>query len=145
MSAAPDPATALLELWAIPPDQRPDPVATFGAVYTDPVLINGRHVSLVDLVQRARELHQAFADLSTELVDRVQTHEKLAIAFRQSGRHVGTWRTALGEVPATGRTVYGIGIDILTITNGRISEIWVLADELQRLLQVEAVGLVPPS
>ena len=35
------------------------------------------------------------------------------------------------------RTVSGLGLDILTFdADSRISAIWVLADELQRLLQV---------
>jgi hypothetical protein len=143
--AGPFAAQALLGLWAVPPDDRPDPEAAFAAVYTNPVLINGTPMSVPDVVQRARDLHSAFSDLSTEVVDQVQTPGKLAIAFRQTGRHTGPWRTPLGEVPATGRTVHGLGIDILTITDGRISEIWVLADELQRLMQTAAVSVAKAS
>jgi hypothetical protein len=32
--------------------------------------------------------------------------------------------------------VTGLGIDLLTFTDGKVSAIWVLADELQRILQV---------
>ena len=32
--------------------------------------------------------------------------------------------------------VSGLGIDVLTLDGGRITGIWVLADELQRILQV---------
>jgi hypothetical protein len=75
------------------------------------------------------------------LVDRVQSDGKLAVAFHQRGRHVGPWRTPLGDVPAIGRVVQGLGIDILTIDDGKISQLWVLADELQRLIQMDAVRL----
>lgn len=64
----------------------------------------------------------------------------LAIAFRHSARHVGPWTTVAGVIAPTGRTVAGIGIDILTISGGKITQIWVLADELQRLLQVRPDG-----
>jgi len=71
----------------------------------------------------------------------VATADKLAIAFRQAGRHVGPLPTPLGPVPATGRRIEGLGMDILTLSGGRISQIWVLADELQRLVQLDAVAL----
>ncbi|TQS42942.1 ester cyclase [Cryptosporangium phraense] len=64
---------------------------------------------------------------------------KLAVAFRHRATHSGVWATPLGELAATGRTVEGLGIDVLTLdSDGRITEIWVLADELQRILQVHA-------
>ncbi len=31
----------LMDLWTVPPDERPDPRVAFGAVYADPVVING--------------------------------------------------------------------------------------------------------
>jgi hypothetical protein len=95
-------------------------------------------MSVTDLVARARALHVTFADHAIELVDRVvEQLGKLAIAFRHTARHVGTWTTPLGEIAPTGRTITGLGIDLFTLdADGRITEIWVLADELQRLLQV---------
>jgi hypothetical protein len=129
--------TQLFDLWSQPPDQRPDPLAAFRAVYADPVAINGTAWPVADLVERARGLHTAFTEHTIEIVDRVAAPGKLAIAFRHAARHTGPWRTPLGELPATGRTVAGLGIDVLTIGgDGRISAIWVLADELQRILQV---------
>jgi hypothetical protein len=129
--------TRLLELWSRPPDDRPDPLAAFCAVYADPVTINGAPWPVSDLVERARALHAAFTEHTVETVDRVEAPGKLAIAFRQTARHTGPWRTPLGELPATGRTVTGLGIDVFTVdADGRISAIWVLADDLQRILQV---------
>jgi hypothetical protein len=127
----------LMDLWVVPPEKRADPVGAFSAVYADLVTVNGTPVPVADLVARARALHMAFADHVIELVDRVEGPDKLAIAFRHTARHVGPWQTPMGEIGATGRTVTGLGIDILTVdADGRISGIWVLADELQRLLQV---------
>ena len=131
--------TRLFELWSTPPDSNADPLAAFGAVYTDPVIINGAPMALTDLVARARALHVAFSDHEIEVVDRIAEPGKLAIAFRHSARHTGPWTTPLGEIAPTGVTVNGLGIDLLTLDDGRVAEIWVLADELQRLAQVGAV------
>lgn len=127
----------LLDLWARPPDELPDPLAGFRDVYTDPVTINGTPWPLADLVARARALHEAFSEHVAEIVDRVEAPGKLAIAFRHTARHTGPWRTPLGELAPTGRMVSGLGIDVLTLdADGRVRGIWVLADELQRILQV---------
>ena len=132
--------TRLFELWTSPPDSRPDPLAAFGAVYVDPVLINGTPMTLPDLVARARALHAAFSDHEIEVVDRVAQPGKLAIAFRHRARHTGPWATPMGDIAPTGVTVTGVGIDVLTLVDGRVAAIWVLADELQRLLQVGALA-----
>ena len=129
----------LFALWTSPPDSNADPLAAFGAVYADPVLINGAPMALTDLVARARALHVAFSEHEIEIVDRVAQPGKLAIAFRHSARHTGPWTTPAGEIAPTGVTVTGLGIDLLTLVDDRVAEIWVLADELQRLAQVGAV------
>jgi len=69
----------------------------------------------------------------------------VAVAFRLSGRHVGTLTTAAGPVPATGRALEVRVIDVLTITEGRISGIWMVADELGALVSVDAVRLSSPA
>ena len=123
----------LFELWSVPPDEHGDPVAAFGRLYADPTIINGVAMSVADLVARARALHEAF----TDVVDVVEAPDKLTVAFRHRARHTGPWATPLGEISPTGRTVTGLGIDVLTLdATGRITAIWVLADELQRILQV---------
>ena len=125
--------TRLLGLWSGPPDDLHDPLAGFRAVYTDPVTINGTPWPVADLVERARALHAAFTEHVVEVVDRVEAPDKVAIAFRHTARH-----TPLGELAPTGRTVTGLGIDVLTLdADGRVRAIWVLADELQRILQVQ--------
>ena len=131
--------TRLFELWSSPPDSNADPLAAFGAVYADPVLINGAPMSLPDLVARARALHGAFSDHEMEVVDRIAQPGKLAIAFRHSARHTGPWTTPVGEIAPTGERVMGVGIDLLTLEDDRVVAIWVLADELQRLQQVGAL------
>jgi SnoaL-like polyketide cyclase len=126
----------LFALWTVPPDRRGDPVADFAALYAEPVVVNGNPMPLADLVAWDRALHIAFDQHTMDLVDEVRSVGKLAVAFRHTARHVGPWMTSVGTIQPTGRMVAGIGIDILTVVDGLITQIWVLADELQRLLQV---------
>ena len=72
MPGSPTPDQRLFALWTVPPDRHDDPHAAFGALYTDPVVINGAPVALADLVDRARALHNAFDDHVIEIVDRVE-------------------------------------------------------------------------
>jgi len=127
----------LFDLWSVPPDEHGDPVEAFGRLYADPVIINGAAMSIADLVARARALHEAFTEHVIDVVDLVEAPGKLTVAFRHRARHTGPWTTPLGRLAPTGRTVSGLGIDVLTLdAGGRITAIWVLADELQRILQV---------
>ncbi|MEV4642385.1 ester cyclase [Actinoplanes sp. NPDC049548] len=127
----------LFDLWRVPPSRHDDPLGAFGRLYTDPVVVNDVPLAVADLVARAAALHAAFTEHEIEIVDRVAAPGKLTVAFRHSARHTGVWRTPLGELAPTGRTVSGLGIDVLTLdAAGRIERIWVLADELQRILQV---------
>ena len=135
----------LLRLWTDVPADDAAAEAAFRAVYTDPVTINGtpRHAS--DLVARARGLGAVFEDLRRDVLDVVDTEGKVAVAFRLRGRHVGTLATAAGPVAATGRSIEIRVIDLLTITDGRISDIWMVADELGALVAVDAVSLRAPA
>jgi predicted ester cyclase len=131
--------TRLFELWTSPPRGDADTLAAFGAVYADPVLINGAPMALADLVARARAMQVAFTQHEIEVVDRIAQPGKLAIAFRHSAKHTGPWTTPIGEIAPTGRTVTGVGIDLLTVEDDKVTAIWVLADELQRLQQLGAL------
>jgi hypothetical protein len=139
MTDATELETRLFDLWSTPPDTHDDPLAAFAAVYTDPVLINGAAMALADIVARARALHVAFSEHEIEVVERIEQPGKLAVAFRHAAVHSGPWTTAVGEIAPTGTRVTGLGIDLLTLDDGRVSQIWVLADELQRLAQVGAL------
>ncbi len=46
---------------------------------------------------------------------------RVVIVFWQRGRHVGPLETPLGEISPTGREVEVRVIDVLSITDGRIS------------------------
>jgi hypothetical protein len=137
----------LLRLWAKPPPEGDAALAAFGAVYSDPISLNGSEIPLEALVLRARILHAAFVDLHFEVLSSVEAPGRAALVFRLRGRHVGPLPTPLGDVPPTGRVVEVLTVDVLTIESDLVSELWVVADELGRLLQLDAVRRAsePPS
>jgi hypothetical protein len=131
----------VMALWQHLPDDDGAARAAFAEVYAEQVVVNGAEVSLDRLLARARALQAALSDLRHELLERVEAGDKLAIAFRLHGRHTGPLPTAIGEAPASGRDVWVQGMDVLTITDGRITGITVVADELGLLDRLGAVSL----
>jgi hypothetical protein len=61
--------------------------------------------------------------------------------FQAARRHTGSLQTSIGVVPATGKSVYIQGMDILTYSAGRVTKITVLSDEVGPLSSLEAVTL----
>ena len=132
----------LVRLWTEPVSDSGAAQAAFRETYTDPVSINGVDVSLSDLVQRARGFQRAFADLRIELIDQIEAPGRVVVAFWQRGRHVGPLETPLGVIAPTGREVEVRVIDVLSITDDRISAIQVVPDNLGLAMQLRAVQLV---
>jgi predicted ester cyclase len=108
----------------------------FAALYTNPVRVNGSNVSLVDLASRGRALHRAFSGLRADVLQVVEDTASVAVAFVMRGRHTGPYETPFGTIQPTGSEVQIRTIDILTITDGKISAIWVNADDLGTLQQL---------
>jgi ketosteroid isomerase-like protein len=136
---------ALLRVWTMAPADEAEAVAAFRALYTDPVTVNGVRLTPHDLVARARTLQTTLEQPRREVIDVVEAGDKVAVAFRLTGRHAGPLSTQLGPVPATGRPLTLRVIDILTIVDGRIAAIEMVADELGALRALDAVALTPPS
>jgi ketosteroid isomerase-like protein len=133
---------ALLDLWTGLPADPVEAAEAFRTLYTDPVVVNGATLGADDLVARAQALQQTFAPLRREVLDVCDAGDKVAVAFRLGGRQVGPLRTAAGVLEPSGRDLTLRVIDILTLTDGRISEITMVADELTALAAVGAVRLV---
>ena len=131
----------LLPLWTQPVDSRDDAEAAFREVYADPVVVNGAEMPVADLVGRARTLQRAFDQLGMHIVDAVETPDRVVIAFLMRGRHVGPFHSPLGVVAPTQRVIEVRTIDVLTLTAGVVSAIWVVADDLGLLRQLDAVTL----
>jgi predicted ester cyclase len=132
----------LLRLWTDPLPQGPAAEEAFRAVYTDPVTINGAALGVADLVTRARSVQGAFAGVERQVVSVVDAGDRVVVAFRMGGRHVGPLQTSAGPLPATGRRVELRVVDVLTLAGGRITGIFMVADELGALAAVDAVRLV---
>jgi len=128
----------LLDLWAAPIPDPHEAQASFAMLYSDPVTINGGEVPLSSLVARATQTHSSLERLGVEILDVIEAPGKLVLAFQMTARHVGAWHSALGDVPATGRTVSVRTIDVLTVHEGLITAIWVVSDEAALLTELGA-------
>jgi predicted ester cyclase len=133
-----------MPLWAEPvPADDADARAAFAAVYTDPVMVNGTPAPLDELVRRARMLQGAITDLRHELLADVESGDRCAFAFRLSGRHTGPLDTPLGPLAATDRDLTVAGMDTFVLRDGRIAEVWAVADVLGALAAAGAIAAVP--
>jgi ketosteroid isomerase-like protein len=102
----------LARLWNEPPAADDGEARrAFAEVYTDPVVINGGAVSIGELVAMARQNHVTYQEQTREILDVADTGAKVAFAFVLRARQNGE--------PVTIRV-----LDILTLTDGRVSEVW---------------------
>jgi ketosteroid isomerase-like protein len=132
---------AMIRLWSEPlADSDEEAAAAFRQLYTDPVVVNGTELRAADLVTRARAVQRTFDRRDTEILDVVQVEDKVAVAFRMSGLHVGPLATTLGPLPPSGGRLEMRVIDVLTLTDGKVSSIWMVADELGALVAANAVA-----
>ena len=129
----------LMGLWAEPIGPDDEAWAAFGSVYADPVTINGDDVPLADLIARVRTVQGALGDITAEIVEEITTPRGIVVGFYLRGRHIGPWVGPLGTVQPTGRLVSVRTTDILRVEAGLVTAIWVVADELGLLLQLDAV------
>src|SRR5689334_1151585 len=129
----------MLALWEKPHPSRAEARAAFATVYAEQMSLNGQPLSLDDLVSRAERLQATYADLSQELIHHIETGDQVIIGFYMSGRQVGPLETPLGVVPPTGKTVRIQVTDILTLRDGLIVDIWMMASDLSVLMQLGAL------
>ena len=142
---ADDLVARLFRLWDDLPATDDEARTAFLGLYTDPVRINGIAMPVDELVRRARVMGGALRDRSTEVLSVVSTPDRLAVAFRIHGLLVGALDTPLGPVPGSGEQVTMQVIDVLVLREGRISEIWMVADQLGLLARLGAVTLTTPT
>ena len=122
-----------LRLWEASIPDGDAAVAAFRDAYADPLVINGVEWTVTALVERARATQAALADIGFQVVDRIDTGDRCAIAFRQWGRHVGALPGEHAVAPS-GERVEGLGMDMFRLVGDRITEIWVLSDLLVQLV-----------
>jgi len=117
----------LLSLWTDPlPEQAAAAAAAFRQLYADPVTVNGTPLTASDLVARARVMQSALE--RPEVLAVTDAGSSVAVAFRLAGRQIGPLDTPVGRLPPTGRRIDLRVIDVLTLADGRITDIWMVAD-----------------
>ena len=131
----------LLPLWTQPVDSWDDPEAAFREVYADPVVVNATPAPVAELVRRAGALQRAFDQLGMRILDTVETPDRVVVAFLMRWLHVGPFSSPLGTVAPTHQEIEVRTIDVLTVTAGVVSAIWVVSDDLGLLRQLDAVRL----
>ncbi|MCB8983533.1 MAG: ester cyclase [Ardenticatenaceae bacterium] len=89
------------------------------------------------LKQMIIHLRAAFPDLTCTVDDEIEGESKLAVLWTLRGTHKGSF---FGNVP-TGRSVAVHGFIFIRTADGRISENWLLIDQMGLLQQL---GIVPP-
>lgn len=131
----------LMALWAEPVPPGDAGLAAFGACYAAELTVNGTPFTLGQLVERARTLQSTYRPIRPEVLDVVAAPGRVVVGFLMHVRHVGPLTTPLGVLAPTGRTAAIRTIDILEITDGLITGITVVADELGLLTALGGVRL----
>ena len=126
----------LMDLWSESVADAGEAYGRFAGVYHDPVTVNGAELPLTALVTRAADLHESLRRDGVDILDVVESEDAIVVAFRMRGTQIGTYRSALGDVPSTGRDFALQVIDILRLRDGRIESIWMVADESGLLAQL---------
>jgi steroid delta-isomerase-like uncharacterized protein len=77
----------------------------------------------------------AFPDLSSKIVDMVaEGKDKVAVRFIVTGTHKGEFQ----GIPPTGKQISFIGMDFLTIIDGKVEEEWESLDVMGLMQQIGA-------
>ncbi len=135
----------LLRLWTDPLPEGGAAEDAFRTLYPDPVRVNGGLLTAADMVARARALQLVFDSPEPKVLDVLDAGGKVAVAFQLRGRQIGPMNTAAGVLAPTGKDLTIRVIDILTVIDGLISEIHMVADELGALAAIDAAALVQPN
>lgn len=84
-----------------------------------------------------RLLYAAFPDLQHNIIEQISARDKVVTRWAAQGTHRGAWM----GIPATGTRIILTGINIYTITGGKLSESNVNWDMLGLMQQLNAVTL----
>jgi hypothetical protein len=128
----------IMGLWTEPIPDGPAAEEAFATCYAAELTVNGVEFTRAALVARARGLQATYSDIRAEVLDLIETPDRLVVAFLMHVRHAGRLTTPLGVIEPTGRTAVIRTIDILTVRGGLITDIAVVADELGLLTQLKA-------
>jgi steroid delta-isomerase-like uncharacterized protein len=85
-------------------------------------------------------LWDAFPDMTVTVTRQVISGDTAVTEATYRGTHTGTWRTANGDIPATGRTILGRQVAVQRVRKGLIVSEHLYFDQLEIL---GALGFVP--
>jgi predicted ester cyclase len=131
----------IVDVWMSPPADDASGVQAFQQCYADPVGVNGTPWTASGLLAYARALHQAFAGLHLTAPQSAESTDVITFVYQLDGRHTGPLQSPLGVVQPTGKAVRFRTIDVLTVKAGKVTSMWMAADELGLFLQLEAFTL----
>jgi steroid delta-isomerase-like uncharacterized protein len=92
------------------------------------------------LIEMLSAFYEGFPDVRHEIVDCVEAGDKIAVELTISQTHTGTFRTPMGNIPATGRTVVIESVDVVNVKDGKIASWHTYFDQMAFLAQL---GLLP--
>ena len=92
-------------------------------------------------MRRAGGLQAAFETMTREVESVIESGDRVVLSFRMGGRQVGPLATSAGVLAPTHLPITLRVIDILTLRDGLITDITMVADELGGLAAVGAVSL----
>jgi len=130
---------ALLALWSDPLPAGPAGEIALGKFYADPCVINGTTTTIAELAAGVLALQGAISAPSRNILSCHQTDQTVVFAFELQGQHLGPLPTSAGIVAATGADLRLRIIDILTIADGLITDVIMVAGELGALAAAGAV------
>lgn len=88
-----------------------------------------------------RTFRDAFPDFRHEVLDHVESGNKIALQLRVEGTHTGPLRTPGGEIPPTGKAVVWDAVDYVTFdAEGKVATWRAYFDQMSFLTQL---GLLP--
>jgi predicted ester cyclase len=85
---------------------------------------------------------QAFPDIRSEIMTTVETPDAIALELRISGTHTGPMQTPGGSIPPTGKSVVWESVDIVRVSDGKITSWHAYFDQVAFLTQL---GLMPAT
>jgi steroid delta-isomerase-like uncharacterized protein len=85
--------------------------------------------------QHRATFRAAFPDLVITAEDMIAEGDRVAVRYTWRGTYEGTWP----DVPGAGQAVTMSGIAIHRVADGRVTDLWVVGDELGLLRQLGAL------
>lgn len=99
----------------------------------DPSITTTGMQGLKDMVNLLRT---AYPDFKQEMVSMSTTGDMTFVHLRMKGTNSGPW----GAMPATGKTMDVMGVDVIRFENGKAAEHWGYMEEMKMMTQL---GLMP--